>query len=167
MGHTITTIILPRSYCQTFTENPMVEFCLSTGRCTFAFLKLKVPDFVSPTLWSPNSWDLNPDDYNVWSVGPVGLMQENVHRSRIAKVKYLKCVWSMSEDALTNRSWMLLPILCSMLCASFSLHKCSSSSSHFRLFISTRWQYRIRFTKLKIYVLQSFSEMKLIKDKSC
>src|SRR6218665_3353690 len=87
MGHTIATIVLPRSYCQTYSENHRVGFCLSTGRCTGAFLKRKVPDFVSPTLWSPNSWDLNPDDYNSWSVG---FMLEKVHRARIAKVNELE-----------------------------------------------------------------------------
>src|SRR6218665_2142369 len=87
MGYTITTIVLPRSYCQTYSENAKVGFCLSTGRCTGAFLKRKVPHFVSPTLWSQNSWDLNPDDYNILSVG---LMQEKVHRSRIAKVNELE-----------------------------------------------------------------------------
>src|SRR6218665_1897409 len=53
----------------------------ASSRDTVAFLKRKVPDFVSPTLWSPNSPDLNPDDYIIWSVG---LMQEKVYRSRIA-----------------------------------------------------------------------------------
>src|SRR6218665_967153 len=94
MGHTIATIFFPRSYCQTYSENPRVEFCLSTGRCTGAsstrrrrFLKKKVPDFVYPTLWSPNSPDLNPDDYSIWSVG---LMQEKVYRSRIVNVNELE-----------------------------------------------------------------------------
>src|SRR6218665_302412 len=95
MAHTIATIFLPRSYCKTYSENSRVRFCLSTGRTvlahrardTVAFLKRKVPDFVSPTLWSPNSPDLNPDDYNIWSVG---LMQEKVYRSRIANVNELE-----------------------------------------------------------------------------
>jgi len=46
-----------------------------------------VPDFVSPTLWLPNSPDLNPDDYGIWSVG---FMQEKVYRSRIANVNELE-----------------------------------------------------------------------------
>ena len=46
-----------------------------------------MPDFVSLTLWSPNSPDLNPDDYSIWSVG---LMQEKVYRYRIANVNELK-----------------------------------------------------------------------------
>src|SRR6218665_418128 len=52
-----------------------------------AFLEQEVPDFVSPTLWSPNSPDLNPDDYGIWSVG---LMQEKVYRSRTANVNELE-----------------------------------------------------------------------------
>src|SRR6218665_305153 len=94
MVHTIATISLPRRYCQTYSENPRVGFCLSTVRCTGAssmrhrrFLERKVPDFVSPTLWSSNSPDLNPDDYSIWSVG---LMQEKVYRSRIANVNELE-----------------------------------------------------------------------------
>ena len=46
-----------------------------------------MPDFVSLTLWSPNSPDLNPDDYNIWSVG---LIQGKVYRSRIANVNELE-----------------------------------------------------------------------------
>ena len=36
------------------------------------------PDFISPLLWLPNSPDLNPVDYEVWSV-----LQQRVYRSRI------------------------------------------------------------------------------------
>jgi len=36
MGHTIATIFLPRSYCQTYSRYPRVGFCLSTKRCTGA-----------------------------------------------------------------------------------------------------------------------------------
>src|SRR6218665_24382 len=89
MGHTIATIFLPRSYCQTYSENSRVEIFLSTGRTvlaqrardTVAFLKRNVADFVSPTPFSPNSPDMNPGDYRIWSVGP---LQEKVYRSRIA-----------------------------------------------------------------------------------
>src|SRR6218665_735536 len=73
IGHTIATIFLPRSYCQTYSENPRVGFCLSTERSLahrardiVAFLERKVPDFVYPTVWSPNTPDLNPDDYSIW-----------------------------------------------------------------------------------------------------
>src|SRR6218665_126036 len=115
MGHiTIATILLPRKYCQTYSENPRVGFCLSTGRCTgasstrhrrFPAMERKVPDFVSPTLWSLNSQDLNPDDYSIWSVG---LMHEKVYRSRIANVNELEMRLIDEWDALTSQSWMLL-----------------------------------------------------------
>src|SRR6218665_256498 len=74
---------------QTYSGYSRLGFCLSTGRCTDAvtFLDRKVRVFISPTLWSPNSPDLNPDDYSIWSVG---LMQEKIYRSRIANVNELE-----------------------------------------------------------------------------
>ena len=44
---------------------------------TVAFLERKTPDFISPTLWPPNSLDLNPVDYIIWSV------LQKVYHSRI------------------------------------------------------------------------------------
>src|SRR6218665_3690270 len=109
MGHTIATIFLPRSYCQTYSENPRVGFCLSTGctvlahraRDTVAFLKRKVPEFVSPTLWSLNSPDLNPDDYSIWSLG---LMQEKVYRSRIANELEMRVIdeWELFDQSIVD-----------------------------------------------------------------
>src|SRR6218665_3235587 len=89
MGYTIATVFLPRSYCPTHSGYSRVGFCLSTGLCTgasstVAFLERKVPDFISPTRWPPNSPDLNPVDYSTWSV-----LQEKVYRSIIANVSEL------------------------------------------------------------------------------
>jgi len=39
---------------------------------------METPEFIPPTLWPPNSPDLNPVDYKVWSV-----MQEKVYKKRI------------------------------------------------------------------------------------
>ena len=41
---------------------------------TVALLDQEMPDFIPPTLWPPNSPDLNPVDYAVWSV-----LQERVY----------------------------------------------------------------------------------------
>ena len=38
------------------------------ARDTVAFLERETPHFIPPTLWSPNSQDLNPVDYSIWSV---------------------------------------------------------------------------------------------------
>jgi len=35
---------------------------------TVAFLQRETPDFIPPTLWPPNSPNLNPVDYSIWSV---------------------------------------------------------------------------------------------------
>src|SRR6218665_1062302 len=108
MGHTILTIFLPRSYCHTYSENPRIGFCLSTGRRTA---------HVTPSLsWSErcqtsflqhcsrrNSPDLNPDDHNISSVG---LMQEKVYRSRNANVNELEmCLideWGRFDQSITD-----------------------------------------------------------------
>ena len=95
MEHNIATIFLPRSYCQAYIPKIpgfVVVFqqdgaLAHRAHDTVAFLEQKVPDFVSPTLWYPNSADLNPDDYSIWSVG---LIQEKVYRSRIANVNELE-----------------------------------------------------------------------------
>lgn len=55
------------------------------ARDTVSFLERETPDFIPPTLWPPNSPDLNPVDYSIWSV-----LQEKVYRSRIANVDELK-----------------------------------------------------------------------------
>ena len=41
--------------------------------------------FIPPTLWPPNSPDLNPMDYRIW-----GALQERVYKTRIRDVNHLK-----------------------------------------------------------------------------
>src|SRR6218665_2701279 len=79
--------------------------------------------FISPTL-SPNSPDLNPDDYSIWSVG---LMQEKVYRCRIAYVNELEMRLIDKRGRLTRRLRMLLsrPVVPS------SQHLCPWSVAHF------------------------------------
>src|SRR6218665_3619255 len=72
------------------------------ARDTVTFLEQKMPDFISPTLWPPNSPELNPVDCSIWSV-----LQEKVYRSTIANVSELD-MRPINEDALSSRSWMLL-----------------------------------------------------------
>src|SRR5277367_6654816 len=55
------------------------------ARETVELLLRETPDFITPLLWPPNSPDLNPVDYKVWSV-----LQERVYRSRIRDVEHLK-----------------------------------------------------------------------------
>ena len=55
------------------------------ARDTVSFLERETPDFIPLILWPPNSPDLNPVDYRIWSV-----LQEKVYRSRIANVDELK-----------------------------------------------------------------------------
>ena len=97
MGHTIATTFLPRSYYQTCTGWPRTNFLYSNRtapwliehatikKCRVAFLERETPDFIPPTMWPPNSPDLNPVDYSIWSV-----LQEKVYHSRITDLEELK-----------------------------------------------------------------------------
>ena len=56
----------------------------------------KIADFIPPTLWPPNSPDLNPVDYKIWSV-----MQEKVYHSRIEDVDELcKAAWEELDQRI-------------------------------------------------------------------
>ena len=55
------------------------------ARETIALLATETPDFISPTLWLPNSPDLNPVDYKIWAV-----MQEIVYKQKIRNVDELQ-----------------------------------------------------------------------------
>jgi len=52
---------------------------------TVEFLERETPEFISQLLWSPNSPDLNPVDYSVWSI-----LQEKVYKTCIADLDDLK-----------------------------------------------------------------------------
>lgn len=52
---------------------------------TIDLLSRETPDFISPQLWPPNSPDLNPVDYHVWSV-----LEQRVYRTRIRDINHLR-----------------------------------------------------------------------------
>ena len=52
---------------------------------TVEMLRREMPAFISPAIWPPNSPDLNPVDYKIWSV-----MQDRVYKTRICDVNHLK-----------------------------------------------------------------------------
>ena len=56
------------------------------------------PDFIPPTLWPPNSPDLNPVDYKIWSA-----MEERVYRSKVRDVEDLRGRILQAWDELDQR----------------------------------------------------------------
>ncbi len=56
------------------------------ARDTVELLRRETPDFIPPDLWPPNSPDLNPVDYCVWSI-----LQQKVYGTRFANTDELKC----------------------------------------------------------------------------
>ena len=55
------------------------------ARKTVALLTNETPDFIIPTLWPPNSPDLNPVDYKIW-----GCMKEMVYKTTVRDVEDLR-----------------------------------------------------------------------------
>jgi DDE superfamily endonuclease len=68
------------------------------ARETVDLLTRETPEFIPPTLWPPNSPDLNPVDYKVWSV-----MQEKVYKERIKDVDELRSRILTAWDEMDQR----------------------------------------------------------------
>ena len=60
-------------------------FAATHARRTVELLGNKTPDFIPPSLWPPNSPDLKPVDYKMWSV-----MQERVYRTKVRDIEDLR-----------------------------------------------------------------------------
>ena len=58
------------------------------------------PDFIPPMLWRPNSPNINPVDYKVWSV-----VQEKVYKKQIKDVDKLCSRILIAWDKLDQRVW--------------------------------------------------------------
>src|SRR6218665_3764560 len=89
MGHTIATIFLPRSYCQTYSGYPRMGFCLSIGRCTGASSTRhhRFPGAKDARLHFSNTMAAKftrSEPSSIWSV-----LQEKVYQSTIGNVSEL------------------------------------------------------------------------------
>jgi hypothetical protein len=56
-------------------------------------METETPDFIPPTLWPPNSLDLNPGDYKIIC----SVIQENVYRVRICDVNIVEASDKMDQ----------------------------------------------------------------------
>ena len=68
------------------------------ARETIDLFRRETPDFIAPTLWPPNSPDLNPVDYKIWSA-----MEEKVYKQRIRDVDELRQRILTAWDELDQR----------------------------------------------------------------
>ena len=66
-------------------------------RETIELLSRDTPDFIGPEMWPPNSPDLNPVDYSIWSV-----VEQLVYQERIQNTdelwQRLLTVWNNSSS---------------------------------------------------------------------
>ena len=70
---------------------------------TVALLSQETPDCIPPSLWSPNSPDLNPVDYKVW-----GLLQKRVYSLRWKTSMISKIVLCRNGIDSTSE-WLIKP----------------------------------------------------------
>jgi len=73
------------------------------------FLERERPEFISSLRWPPNSPDLNPVDYSVWSIG---LLQEKVNKTLITDLDDVKIRIRSSETSGPNWITPSLLLLC-------------------------------------------------------
>ena len=59
---------------------------------------METSEFIPPTRWPPNSPDLNPVDYKVWSV-----MQEKVYKKQIKDIDELRARILAAWDEMDRR----------------------------------------------------------------
>ena len=64
---------------------------------TVRYLQQATPAFITPDQWPPNSPDLNPVDYKIWSI-----VQQRVYQSRVHNVSELKHVWHDMEQSVID-----------------------------------------------------------------
>jgi inhibitor of nuclear factor kappa-B kinase subunit alpha len=71
------------------------------ARETIEYLSRNAPYFIGPEIWPPNSPDLNPVDYSIWSI-----MEQRVYQNRIQNTDELRqrlvSVWNDLEQYFIN-----------------------------------------------------------------
>jgi len=70
---------------------------------TVDLLSTETPAFILPRLWPPNSPDLNPVDYEVWSV-----LQEQVYKVKVNNVderrQRIQTVWDELDQCIIDKA---------------------------------------------------------------
>jgi len=71
------------------------------ARDTIELLRHSTPDFIAPHMWPPNSPDLNPVDYAIWSI-----MQQRLYQTRVHDIDELQqrliTVWCGLEQCAVD-----------------------------------------------------------------
>ena len=72
------------------------------ARDTVRLLQQSTPTFFPPDLWPPNSPDLNPVDYKIWSVLQQRVYQWRVHNTDELKQRLLQAWHSIDHNIVDN-----------------------------------------------------------------
>jgi len=96
-------------FFRTFVRSPTIFRVSNDGalshraKSTATFLQRTVPNFIEPSVWAPNSPDLNPVDYAVW-----GALRQSVYCIPISNLDDLKdrvhTCWESLDQQIINKS---------------------------------------------------------------
>jgi len=73
------------------------------ARETIELLSRDTPDFIGPEMWPPNSPDLNPVDYSIWSVTEQRVYQERIQSTDELRQRLLT-VWNELEQQIIDNA---------------------------------------------------------------
>jgi len=71
------------------------------GRETIELLSRMTPDFIGPEMWPPNSPDLNPVHYSIWSVVEECVYQQPIQNTDELRQR-LVAVWKDLEQHIVD-----------------------------------------------------------------
>lgn len=75
-----------------------------TSRTTIRYLQENCPDFIEPRCWPPNSPDLNPVDYTIWSRLEAMVHEDNIFRNtEELKQRILYC-WEQFHQVIVDNA---------------------------------------------------------------
>jgi len=84
-------------------DNAVVNATAHRAKETVNLLSTETPAFILPTFWPPNSTDLNPADYKVWSI-----LQQQVYKVKINNVDELRqsiqTVWDEHDQCIIDKA---------------------------------------------------------------
>ena len=102
-------------FFRTFVRSPTIISCFNrTARCLIERSQLPsscsvvrtMPNFIEPSVWPPDSPDLNPVDYAVWGLWEA--LQQSVYRIPISNREDLKdrvrTCWESLDQQIINKS---------------------------------------------------------------
>jgi len=113
----------------------VMYYVINQAKHTVDLPSNETPEFIPPSLWPPNSPEINPLNYTIWQVA-----QDRVYKTKIDNVDQIKqrtcivSVWNEMEQTMIDRAvdqWHKRLEMCNRAHGSYFEHLMSFFSGHF------------------------------------